>query len=194
MNQLTLRRAHITALLGALALGALTAALATGAAAPGNVITIRGDSNAITIEGSRKRDTLTINGRAGSSGTPGQLTIEGMNAVVIDDTADEDCDGETDDERVSAYCGVGDRKELTIALGDGDDVLKAASSYDVLTVRGEGFGGDDKMSGSGLPDHFSGGPGDDILKGRDGDDTLKGNGGRDRCDGGSGDNEIKSCE
>ena len=65
---------------------------------------------------------------------------------------------------------------LTLALGDGDDLL-AAGDAPGWAIRADGGPGADVLRG---------GPGDDVLGGGAGDDVLGGEAGEDRLDGGGG--------
>lgn len=89
---------------------------------------------------------------------------------------------------------LADPFDLTVRLGDGDDVFNVANSFDNDLVNGLqvfGNGGNDMIFGTSLDDDLRGGAGNDEIHGRAGDDSMRGNGGADDLRGGNGDDDIR---
>jgi Ca2+-binding RTX toxin-like protein len=191
------RRVVVLAALAALAGGALTAVVVAGASAErqAGIITIRGDLDAITLEGDSFPDSARV-----QSAQNGVITIVGENLDNKDVYCTNDAGGTA---TVTSFCTQGTIDMVTAPLGGGDDTISFEDRMKGITVRGDGFGGDDRLSGGPGPQSFDGGKGDDTLEGEAGDDRLRGREGRDRlkggpgeddCDGKTDDRVVSGCE
>jgi Ca2+-binding RTX toxin-like protein len=187
-GEFTFRRAHLTVLVGALALGLLTAGLITRADAGGDprLITLKaGPERLLTIRGSDGADSLTFDGLA-----PGEVTIYADRPFTSQRT---DCTLGTTEE---AYCLDGDLRTIDVGFIEGGDELTFGQTFQAtgVDITGRGGTGRDDLGGSSAGDALQGAAGDDKLRGRGGADDLDGGRGRDRCDGGPGADDVKNCE
>jgi Ca2+-binding RTX toxin-like protein len=188
-GELRFRRAHLTVLVGALALGLLTAVLISRADAGATryITIVGGPEELITIKGSDRRDSLTIDGSA-----PGGITIYANRDFTSTRT---DCTlGGTTPE--IAYCLDEDVETIDVGLVEGRDELRFGKTFQATNVdiTGRGGTGGDELRGSAKRDDLQGNGQDDELRGRSGPDDLDGGSGDDLCVGGPGGDDVENCE
>lgn len=102
-----------------------------------------------------------------------------------------------------------DDVQITVAGGEGDDVIRNGTDADNTLLGGDGedsidsgngdnyvSGGADRdyLDGQGGDDDLYGGEGDDTVYGLDGDDTVSGGEGQDYLEGGEGDDSVLGGE
>jgi Ca2+-binding RTX toxin-like protein len=165
-------------------------------------IGVFGEAGNDTLVGSDLADQLDGGGGVdvlrGGAGMDGLLPGGGGGELVGGEGRDRAAffgDGEwlVNEQRV-AHVGPSEETTLrgveivTIAGGDGADVVTGAAFSGVLVLRG-GRGADELTSGAGR-DHLLGGPGNDVLVGGDGNDLLEGEQGRDELRGGDGNDQL----
>lgn len=189
-GELRFRRVHLTALVGALALGLLTAVLITRADAGGGtrMITLKGGpERLLTIMGSDGADSLTVDGSA-----PGEITVY-ADRIFTNQRTDCTTGGTTPE---IAYCLDDSVRTIDVGLVEGADELRFGQTFQAtgVEITGRGGTGRDSLRGSAAPDDLQGNTENDKLRGRAGPDDLDGGGGNDLCDGGPGNDDIANCE
>ena len=152
--------------------------------------------------------------------TPGTVSVLVIDGIVIgtdgddliDDTFDQDPDGDVVDGGDGFLPGEEPEDDIiiagagndTVVAGAGDDDVSGGTGDDEIDggvgdddLRGDegedtilGGAGDDTLSGGDDNDSLEGGSGDDTLEGDAGDDTLRGNTGFDTIHGGEGDDLL----
>lgn len=186
-RELKLRRPHLTALVGAFAVGALTAALASGAGPEPKLITLKdGPERLVIAQGSDGGDSVRV------YGTLGDITFAADRQFTVGRT---DC-AVTGPAETNAVCTDTDLETIDAGLGTGSDRFDAREGFLATGVelRVRGGRGEDRLTGSDLGDELEGGDGDDRLKGLRGRDELDGGQQDDHCDGGPGKDNVKNCE
>jgi hypothetical protein len=183
-----MRRAHLAALVGALAAGALTATFASGAGPQPKLITLKeGPERIVTAKASDGGDEVWVYGTA-----PGDLTF-GADRQFTSMRTDCEVVGVVS---TNAVCSDLDLETIEVSMGGGSDEVKFMPGFvsSLKRIIARGGDGEDRLRGSDYDDELAGGSGADTLRGRDGKDELNGGAQSDRCIGGAGKDRIEQCE